>query len=381
MLATAMVAAAGIAPARASEPLRIGVIMPFSGPFANYGRQAELGMRAYLEEHGNTVAGRKIELIRKDTTGPAPDLARRLTQETAVRDKVDIIAGYAFTPNALAAAPVLTQAKKPAMILNAATSGIPSKSPYFARMSFTVPQLAHTMGTWAAENGIKTAYVAVVDFGPGHDAERSFTAGFTAKGGRVTGSVRTPLRLPDFGPFLQRIRDEKPDAIYLFLPTGDQAMAFVKTYHEMGLAAAGIKLLTHDITESGDLSPLGAAVNGIITAQFYDESSDRAANKKFLEAFRKVAGPNDTASMLTVTGYDTIAAIVYAVGQQKGEVDPDKTIALIRGLKLDSPRGEIRIERDGEIRQSVYVRRAQASGSKVDMTLLKTIPLVGDPGQ
>jgi branched-chain amino acid transport system substrate-binding protein len=158
-------------------------------------------------------------------------------------------------------------------------------------------------------------------------------------------------------------------------------MAFVKTYHEMGLAAAGIKLLTHDITESGDLSPLGAAVNGIITAQFYDESSDRAANKKFLEAFRKVAGPNDTASMLTVTGYDTIAAIVYAVGQQKGEVDPDKTIALIRGLKLDSPRGEIRIERDGEIRQSVYVRRAQASGSKVDMTLLKTIPLVGDPGQ
>jgi branched-chain amino acid transport system substrate-binding protein len=224
-------------------------------------------MRAYIEANGDTIAGRKIELIRKDTTGPAPDLARRLTQELAVRDKVEIIAGYAFTPNALAAAPVLTEAKKPAIILNAATSGIVSKSPFYARLSFTVPQLAHTMGDWAAQNGIKTAYVAVVDFGPGHDAEKTFTKGFTARGGKIVGNVRTPLRLPDFGPYLQRIKDEKPDAIYLFVPAGDQATAFIKTYYEMGLGAAGIKLLTHDITESGNLDVLGQAVNGVITAQ------------------------------------------------------------------------------------------------------------------
>lgn len=364
--------------AQAQEPLKIGVIMPYSGPYASYGAQTQIGIDTYLAVHGNTIGGRPVEFIRKDTTGPAPDVARRLTQELVVRDQVDAIIGYAFTPNALSSAPVITEGMKPTLILNAATSGIIANSPYFVRMSFTVPQLAHTMGTWAAGNGIERAYVAVVDFGPGHDAEKAFTEGFTAAGGEIAGSVHTPLSLPDFGPYLQRIRDERPDAIYLFLPAGDQAIAFIKTYDEMGLADDGIKLLTHDITETGDLAAVGSAAQGVITAQFIDEALTHPQNVAFQEAFRDVTGTQHP-SFLSVVAYDALAMLDRAVEGQPGALDPDATMSKLRGTATVSPRGDIEITADGEIRQNVYIRHAVFADNAVTMEMIETLPMVGDP--
>src|SRR5450631_4785583 len=223
----------------AENVVKLGLVAGFSEPFAKYGQQILVGMNAYMKLHGDSIAGKKIEIVQKDTTGPSPDVAKRLAQELVTRDNVDILVGFGLTPNALAVAPVATEAKKPMVIMNAATSIITTKSPYIVRVSMTLPQVTQPMAQWAAKNGIKKVYTVVSDYDPGLDAEAAFIKAFTAAGGEMVGSVHIPLKNPEFAPFIQRVKDAKPEAVFLFLPAGEQGIAFKKGYKERGLAEAG----------------------------------------------------------------------------------------------------------------------------------------------
>src|SRR5213082_72214 len=225
----------GAGAALAQQTVKIGVVAEFSGPFADYGAQIVGGMKAYLKQHGDTVAGKKIEIVQKDTTGPSPDVAKRLAQELVTRDNVDILVGFGLTPNALAVAPIATEAKKAMVIMNAATSIITTRSPYIVRVSMTLAQITQPMAIWAAKNGIKKVYTVVADYGPGLDAEKAFTEAFKKAGGEMVGSIHTPLQNPDFGPFIQRVKDARPEAVFLFLPAGEQGISFMKGYEERGL--------------------------------------------------------------------------------------------------------------------------------------------------
>jgi ABC-type branched-subunit amino acid transport system substrate-binding protein len=260
-LAAAMLIAVGAAsagPAAAQEPVRIGVIAEFSGPFADYGAQIVGGMKTYLKLNGEVFGGRKVELIIRDTTGPAPEIAKRHAQELLTRDNVDILAGFGLTPNALAVAPISAEAKKPMVIMNAATSVITTRSPYIVRVSHTLPQDTQPMAQWAARNGIKRVFTLVSDFGPGIDAETTFVKSFKAAGGEIVDSVRSPLANNDFAPFLQRIKDTRPEAVFVFLPPGSQTIGFIKGYEERGLKQAGIRIIaTGDLTDDGVLQAMG----------------------------------------------------------------------------------------------------------------------------
>ena len=268
----------------AAQPVKIGVVAEFSGPFADYGTQIVNGMKTYLKQNGDTFGGRKIEIIQRDTTGAAPDIAKRLAQELITRDNVDILAGFGLTPNALAVAPIDAEAKKPMVIMNAATSIITTKSPYIVRVSHTLPQDTQPIAQWAFKNGIKRAYTLVSDYGPGIDAEGAFVKAFKAAGGEVIDSVRTPLQNPDFAPYLQRIKDSKPDAVFVFLPPGSQTIAFIKGYEERGLKQAGVKLIgTGDLTDDGVLQAMGEPTLGLITSFHYSASHDSPENKAFIK--------------------------------------------------------------------------------------------------
>src|SRR6266550_2762707 len=272
--------------ASAQNVVKLGMVGEFSGPFAQYGQQILGGMKAYMKLNGDTVAGKKIEIVQKDTGGPAPDVAKRLAQELVTRDNVDILVGFGLTPNALAVAPVATEAKKPMIIMNAATSIITTKSPYIVRVSMTLPQITQPMAQWAAKNGIKKVYTVVADYGPGLDAEAAFTKAFQAAGGQMVGSVHTPLQNPDFGPFIQRVKDAKPEAVFLFLPAGEQGIAFMKSYKERGLADSGINsIATGDITDDGVLDAMGDPTLGLVTIFHYSASHNSPENTAFKKAY------------------------------------------------------------------------------------------------
>jgi branched-chain amino acid transport system substrate-binding protein len=266
------------------ETIKVGLIAAFSGPFADYGKQMEGGIKAYMAQHGDTVAGKKIQVIIKDTTGPSPEIAKRLAQELVVRDKVDFLAGFGLTPEALAVAPIAEQAKKPMIVMNAASSVITTKSSYIARFSMTLPQVSGPMATWAIKNGIKRVVTLVADYGPGIDAETAFKTNLLGGGGQVLESIRVPLRNPEFAPYIQRIKDAKPEAVFIFVPAGEQGIAFMKGYRERGLAEAGIKVIaTGDLTDDHVLPAMGDSTLGVITTFHYSAAHDSPENKAFLK--------------------------------------------------------------------------------------------------
>jgi branched-chain amino acid transport system substrate-binding protein len=379
---TTLVAGAPIAQAQ-QPPVKIGVIAEFSGPFADYGTQIVNGMKTYLKLHGDTFGGRKIEIIQRDTTGAAPDIAKRLAQELITRDNVDILAGFGLTPNALAVAPIDAEAKKPMVIMNAATSIITTRSPYIVRVSHTLPQDTQPIAQWAAKNGIKRAYTLISDYGPGIDAEGAFVKAFKAAGGQIIDSVRTPLQNPDFAPYLQRIKDSKPDAVFVFLPPGSQTIAFIKGYEERGLKQAGVKLIgTGDLTDDGVLQAMGEPTVGLITSFHYSASHDSPENKAFVKAYAEVNGTKYRPNFMACAGYDGMAAIAEALKKTGGSVDPDKFMAALKGMKLMSPRGPIMIDPETrDIVQTVYIRKVEnVNGSLYNMEFDK-FPDVKDPGK
>lgn len=381
MLAGASIMTATLA--QAQDTIKVGLIAPFSGPFADYGKQMEGGIKAFIAQNGDTVAGKKIQLIIKDTTGPAPEIAKRLAQELVVRDKVDFLAGFGLTPEAMAVAPIAEQAKKPMIIMNAATSVITTKSNYIARFSMTLPQISAPMGTWALKNNIKKVATLVADYGPGIDAETAFKTTFTQGGGQVVESIRVPLKNPEFAPFIQRIKDAKPEAIFIFVPAGEQSVAFMKGYRERGLAEAGIKVIaTGDLTDDHVLPAMGDATLDVITTFHYSAAHDSPENKAFVQAFNK-ANPNiGRPNFMAVGAYDGMAAIYEVSKKLNGNIDGDKAMAVLKGIKLNSPRGPIAIDPETrDIVQTVYVRKVEKIGNEVYNVEFDKFLNVKDPGK
>ncbi|MDQ2963582.1 MAG: ABC transporter substrate-binding protein [Pseudomonadota bacterium] len=373
--------AAGAALAQAT--VKIGVVAEFSGPFADYGAQIVGGMKTYLKLNGEVYAGKKIELVIRDTTGAAPDVAKRLAQELITRDQVDILAGFGLTPNALAVAPVSAEAKKPMVIMNAATSVITTRSPYIVRVSHTLPQDTQPIAQWAAKNGIKRAFTLVSDFGPGVDAEVTFIKAFKAAGGEIVDSVRTPLANPDFAPFLQRVKDTRPEAVFVFLPPGSQTIAFIKGYEERGLKQAGIRIIaTGDLTDDGVLQAMGDPTLGLITSFHYSAAHDSPENKTFLKAYVEVNGTKLRPNFMACAGYDGMAAIAEALKKTGGSTEPEAFLGALKGIKLMSPRGPITIDPETrDIVQTVYIRRVEKIDGILYNIEFDKFPDVKDPGK
>jgi len=363
-IAAALAASATLAfapGAYAQDTIKVGVIAPFSGPFADYGKQMEGGIKAWMAQHGDSVAGKKIQVIYKDTTGPAPEVAKRLAQELVVRDKVDFLAGFGLTPEALAVAPIAEQSKTPMIIMNAATSIITTKSDYIARFSMTLPQISAPMADWAVKNKIRNVATVVADYGPGIDAEKAFSERLVKNGGTIVESIRVPLRNPEFAPFIQRIKDAKPDAVFVFVPAGEQSIAFMKGYRERGLAAAGIKVIaTGDLTDDHVLPAMGDATQGVITTFHYSAAHKSPENDAFLKSFAASNPQGGRPNFMAVAAYDGMNAIYQVSQKLNGKIDGDKAMAVLKGMKINSPRGPISIDpATRDVVQTVYVRKVE----------------------
>jgi branched-chain amino acid transport system substrate-binding protein len=378
----ALCGAMTVAAPASAQTVKIGLINTYSGPMASNGDQIEKAINLFMKlGQCKLPAGVKLEIIKRDDTGINPETAKRLAQELIVRDKVQMITGVVWTPNALSIAPLVTEAKVPFVIMNAGTAMITERSPYIARTSFTLWQSSYPMGTWAAKR-FKTAYVAVADFGPGHDAQEAFTKAFTAAGGKVVGAVRMPPPTSDFAPFLQRVKDAKPDTLFVFVPAGKSATAFMKGFGDLGLAQAGIKLIgPGDIVTDEELPNMGDVPNGVMTMFHYSAAGDRPANKSFVAAYQKEYGPNAWPNFISVGAWDGMQAICDVVAAQGGKVDGDKTMLLLRGWKNpNSPRGPIEIDpRTRDIVQNEYVRETKRVGGIMKNVELETFPMVKDP--
>jgi len=379
-LAVAAFAAVAFAScANAQDTIKIGVIAPFSGQFADTGIQLDNGIKLYMKQHGDTVAGKKIEVIRKDVGGIAPDVAKRLAQELVVRDKVDILAGFALTPNALAAADVSAEAKKFMVVMNAATSIITTKSPYMARTSVTPPLLNETFGTWAAtKGGVKKVYTMVSDYGPGHDAEGAFQSAFKAAGGEIVGAVRMPVANPDFSAFVQRAKDSNPDGIYIWIPGGAQPAAIQKALSERGIDPKKMKVMGQgELTMDEALKSVGDIAIGTVTVFHYDPNHDSALNREFVKAYREMF--NRLPDIYTVGGYDG-THLIYEAIKKAGKTDGESLIAAAKGMKWESPRGPISIDPETrDIVENVYIRRVEKQNGALVNVEFDTVKDVKDP--
>jgi len=376
------VAALPMSGALAQTTVKIGVINTYSGPFAEPGDLMDRGMKLYIKLHEKDLPpGVKIELVTRDDTGPQPDVAKRLAQELITREHVQLLAGIVYTPNAMAIAPLVTEAKVPLIVMNASTPVITTASPYIARVSFTLWHSSYPLGQWAAKHDIKTAYTAVSDYAPGADAEQGFIKGFTENGGQILGSVRIPLANPDFAPYMQKVKDTNPSALFVFVPAGTQAIAVMKAFGDVGLKQAGIKLIgPGDITTDEGLDAMGDVALGVTTMMHYSAAGDRPANKAFVAAYQAEFGKDQVPAFEVVGGYDGMAAIFHVIIEQKGQIDPDKTMELLKGWKFDSPRGPIMIDPETrDIVQNEYLRRVERVNGHLANVELETIPMVKDP--
>ena len=355
--------AAGALPVRAEDTIKVGVLAQFSGQFADFGQQIGNGIETYMREHGDTVAGKKVVIVKRDQSGPDAERAKQLAQELIVREKVDFIAGIDFSPTAFAMAPLITAAKKPTVIMNAATLGITDTSPYFVRFASTLEALETKLGEWAAANGEKKAYVVVSDYVAGHAAGDGFKKSFIAHGGEIVGEMGVPLQGLDFAPYVQRIADVKPEAIFLFLASTKQSEEFVKLYVQLGLKAAGTKLLG-----ATDLFPQSQAAAratsdaeiGAYSVQNYSWTLDNPLNKKYVADYTKNFGTELHPDFMSVSGYDGMAGIYRVIEKLNGDIDPDKAMAVFKTLSFDSPRGPIRIDPDTrDVVQPIYIRQTE----------------------
>ncbi|NKE65161.1 ABC transporter substrate-binding protein [Ramlibacter sp. RBP-2] len=378
-LAAVLLAASSLGLAQ-SGTFRVGLILPMTGPFASTGKQVEAAARLYVAQNGDTVAGRKIELIVKDDTG-TPDVTKRIAQELVVNDKVNVLAGFGLTPLALATAPIATQSKTPLVVMAAATSSITQASPYIVRSSFTLPQVSVAIADWAPKNGIRKVVTLVTDYGPGIDAEKFFKERFQFNGGQVVDSLRVPLRNPDFAPFLQKVRDAKPDAVFTFVPSGAGA-ALMKQFAERGLDKAGIRLIgTGDVTDDDILNGMGDVAVGVVTSHHYSAAHDSPANRKFVDAFMKANG-NLRPNFMAVGGYDGMRVIYEAVKRTKGAGGGDALLAAMKGQVFESPRGPMFIDaQTRDVVHNVYIRKVEKKDGQLWNVEFDVIKDVKDPGK
>ena len=369
----------GVASAQGTA-FKVGLLLPMTGPFASTGRQIDNGVRLYMAQFGDKVAGRPIQIILKDDTG-VPDITKRLAQELVVNDKVDVLAGFGLTPLALATAPIATQAKTPMVVMAAATSIVTQASPYIVRTSMTLPQVTLGVAEWAPKNGIRKVVSLVTDYGPGIDAEKTFRERFLLNGGQMLAELRVPLRNPDYAPFLQKVRDLKPDALFVFVPAG-AGTALLKQFAERGLDKAGIRLIGEgSVADDEFLNDIGDVALGLVTSHPYSASHNSPANKKFVEAFMKQSNgmrPN----FFGVAAYDGMRVIYEAVKATKGKGDGQALVEAMKGQIFESPRGPIYI--DGQTRdivQNVYIRRVERVNGQLYNMEFDVLKDVKDPGK
>ena len=376
--ATALIAVA--TPANAQDTIKIGLIMTLSGQFADAGIQMDNGVKTYMKEHGDTIGGKKIEIIRKDSGGMAPDVAKRLAQELIVRDKVDMIAGFVLTPNALAAGDVSAEAKKFMVVMNAATSIVTTKSPYMVRSSVTLPQVAETFGTWAAtKGGTKKSYTMVTDYGPGHDFETGFQRAFKEAGGEIIGSVRFPVANPDFSAFIQRAKDLNPESVMIFVPGGAQPAALGKAFAERGVDPNRTKILgSGETTSEQALRSMGDASLGMITAWHYEYTDKAPKNVAFVKLFNEMHKRNP--DFFSIGGYDGMHVIYESLKKTGGKTDGDSLIAAAKGLKWDSPRGPMSIDPETrDVVQTIYIRKVEKVNGEPQNVAFDKVENVKDP--
>jgi branched-chain amino acid transport system substrate-binding protein len=370
---------AGFSGAQAQDTVRIGVILPFSGQFADPGIQLDNGIKLFMQEHGDLVAGKKIEIIRKDVGGIAPDVAKRLAQELILRDNVDILAGFLLTPNALAAADVSADAKKFMVVMNAATSIITTKSPYIVRVSLTTPQLNYAFGQWVANSGVKEVYTLATDYGPGRDGEQAFQKGFIAGGGKIVGADRTPIANPDFSAFVQRVKDAKPEAIFIWIPGGAQPPALGKALAERGINTSNTKIFGQgEITTDEALKSMGDTALGIVTSMHYDYNHDSEMNKKFVAAYNEAFSRNP--DIYSLGGYDGMHLIYETLEKTGGNISAEALVDAAKGMSWESPRGPISIDPETrDVIQTVYIREVRNVDGKLVNVEFDKVENVKDP--
>ena len=370
-----VVAGLMMAGAAFAQTVRIGIVNTFSGPQASFGEMTDRAFKLYLKLHEEELPpGVKVKMISRDDGGPNPDRAKQLAQDLIVRDKVNLLAGVVFTPNAMAVAPLTQEAKVPLVITNAGTSVITTRSPYVVRTSFTLWQSSYPLGQWAAKK-FRKAYTLVSDYGPGHDAEEAFIRGFK-QGGEVVGTVRVPLQNPDFAPYLQRVKDARPDALMVFIPAGRTATAVMKTFGELGLDKAGVKLIgPGDITTDEELPNMGDVALGVLTVHHYSAAATRPANKAFVAAWKKEYGADSTPNFVAVGAWDGMDMMFQAIKAQKGKLDPDKTMEMFKNYtNPNSPRGPISIDpATRDIVQNEYLREVREVGGQLANVELETV--------
>lgn len=381
LLGAAMLSAGLVsATASAAEPLKVGLIVPMSGPFASTGRQVDAAVKLFMQQNGATVAGRQVQIILKDDGGVSPELTKRLAQELVARDKVHVLAGFGLTPLAFAAAPVATQAKVPMIVMNAATSVIPERSPFIVRTGFTLAQVTAPLAQWAAKNNIKTVVTFVSDYGPGIDAEKVFVKDFTAAGGKVISTLRAPLRNPDYSPFLARVKDAKPDALFVFVPSGEGA-AVLKQFTDRGLAGAGIRLIaTGDVLDDDLMPSIGSAAEGVVSSHHYSAAHPSPENKAYVAAFTK-ANKGMRPNFHSVGAYDGMQLLYAALKKTGGNSDGTKLLEAMKGMSWNSVRGPVTIDpATRDIIQTVYIRKAQKVDGGMYNVEFDKVEKFRDPG-
>jgi branched-chain amino acid transport system substrate-binding protein len=379
LLAACLLASAPLA----AQTVKIGLINSYTGFVAQAADEAQKGIDLYVKEHEKDLPpGVKIELLRRDDTSN-PEVGKRLAQELITRDHVQLLTGIVLSPVAAAVAPLTAEAKVP-MLLSIAAAGaaIPRLSPYVVRISFTLWQEAYPIGKWAAEQGWKTGYTAVSDFIPGHDSEAAFTKAFTDAGGKIVGSVRFPPANPDFAPFVQRIKDAKPEVVFIFVPAGTQATSMIKAIKDLGLREAGINVVApQDLLPDEELSRMGDTPLGLVTSGTYSVAAKRPANEAFLAVWKREYGDKAIPDFFSVDGWDGMAAIFALVKETKGNFTADQALAFLSHWKdPDSPRGPIMIDPETrDIVQNVYIRRVEKQGDALVNVEIATIPMLKDP--
>jgi len=375
-------AAAGLLPSvgLAADAVKVGLIVPMSGPFASTGRQIDAAVKLYQKQHGDTVAGRKVHVILKDDGGVAPDVTKRIAQELVTREGVQVLAGFGLTPLAFAAAPVATQSRTPMVVMAAATSVIPRRSPYIVRTGFTLPQVTAPLAEWAFKDGIGSAITFVSDYGPGIDAEKVFVKRFTEAGGKVVDSIRTPLLNPDYAPFLKRVKDTRPQALFVFVPSGEGA-SVLKQFNERGLSADGIRLIcTGDVLDDDLMVSIGPVSEGVVSSHHYSAAHDSPENKTYVEAFGRDNGgrrPN----FHSVGGYDGMHLLYEALKKTNGDANGDKLLAAMKGMSWTSVRGPVTLDTETrDIIQDVYIRRSEKVDGQMWNVEFDKIEQFKDPG-
>jgi len=380
LLALLLIAARAEAPSRAQaqESVKVGLIMTYTGQFTDAATQMDNGIKLYMKQHGDTVAGKKIEIIRKDDAG-MPDAAKRLAQDLIVNDNADILAGFVITPEAMTVADLSAQAKKLMVVMNAATSIITTKSPYITRTSVTLPEDCEPLGTWAAHNGVKKVFTMVSDYGPGHDAESAFTGAFKAAGGEVVGSIQMPMASPDFSAFVQRAKDSGADGIFVFIPGGSQPGALGKALVERGIDPTKIKLMGHgELADESAVRAMGDTAVGIITSMFYDYNDNSNLNREFVAAYNAEFKRNP--DLFSVGGYDGMHLIYEALRKTGGKADGDRLIAAAKGMAWESPRGPMSIDPETrDVINTVYIRRAEKVNGQIRNVVIAKFENVKDP--